>query len=44
MGRSFCGDFEILPNEQVLPMVGSFIFLGPKLLPGFLIKINIKEL
>ena len=30
-------------NEQVLPMVGNFIFVRPELLPGFLIKLNIKN-
>jgi hypothetical protein len=29
--------------EQVLPMVGNFIFVRPELLPGFLIKLNIKN-
>ena len=33
----------IAPNEQVLPMVGNFIFARPELLPGFLIKLNIKN-
>ena len=30
-------------NGQVLPMVGNFIFVRPELLPGFLIKLNIKN-
>jgi hypothetical protein len=30
-------------NEQVLPMVGNFIFVRPELLPGFLIKLNSKS-
>jgi hypothetical protein len=28
---------------QVLPMVGNFIFVRQELLPGFLIKVNIKN-
>jgi hypothetical protein len=34
---------QIAPNEQVLPMVGNFIFVRLELLPGFLIKLNIKN-
>ena len=34
---------RIAANEQVLPMVGNFIFVRPELLPGFLIKLNIKN-
>jgi hypothetical protein len=30
-------------NEQVLPMVGNFIFVRPELPLGFLIKININH-
>ena len=30
-------------DEQVLPMVGNFIFVRPELLPSFLIKLNIKN-
>lgn len=30
-------------SGQVLPMVGNFIFVRPELLPGFLIKLNIKN-
>ena len=30
-------------NGQVLPMVGDFIFVRPEPLPGFLIKINVKN-
>jgi hypothetical protein len=30
-------------NEQVLPMVGNFIFVRQELLVGFLIKLNIKN-
>ena len=40
------GIFEpntIADNEQVLPMVGNFIFVRPEPLPGFLIKLNIKN-
>jgi hypothetical protein len=35
--------FSIADNEQVLPMVGNFIFVCPELLLGFLIKLNIKN-
>ena len=35
--------FKVAHNEQVLPMVGNFIFVRPELLPGFLIKLNIKN-
>jgi hypothetical protein len=34
---------SIAGNEQVLPMVGNFIFVRPKPLPGFLVKLNIKN-
>jgi hypothetical protein len=30
-------------NGQVLPMVENFIFFRPEPLPGFLIKLNIKN-
>jgi hypothetical protein len=33
----------IAGNGQVLQMVGNFIFVRPELLPGFLIKLNIKN-
>ena len=36
-------DFGYLVSEQVLPMVGNFIFVRPEPLPGFLIKLNIKN-
>jgi hypothetical protein len=32
---------RVAGNEQVLPMVGNFIFVRPELLPVFLIKLNI---
>ena len=34
---------RLAPNEQVLPMVGNFIFVRSEPLPGFLIKLNIKN-
>ena len=34
---------RVTHNGQVLPMVGNFIFVRPELLPGFLIKLNIKN-
>jgi hypothetical protein len=35
---------RVAHNGQVLPMVGNFIFVRPELLPGFLIKLNVKNL
>jgi hypothetical protein len=35
--------FKVAANGQVLPMVGNYIFVRPELLPGFLIKLNIKN-
>jgi hypothetical protein len=35
--------FSMTGNGQVLPTVGNFIFVRPELLPGFLIKLNIKN-
>jgi hypothetical protein len=32
----FWNKFDRRANEQVLPMVGNFIFVRPVLLPGFL--------
>jgi hypothetical protein len=37
------GRCMLTTNGQVLPMVGSFIFVRPELLPGFLIKLNVKN-
>jgi hypothetical protein len=34
---------RVATNEQVLPMVGNFIFVRSELLPGFLIKLIIKS-
>jgi hypothetical protein len=40
---SVVSSFRLACNEQVLPMVGNFIFVRPEPLPGFLIKLNIKN-
>jgi hypothetical protein len=37
------GWLPFLSIEQVLPMVGNFVFVRPELPPGFLIKLNIKN-
>jgi hypothetical protein len=40
---SLFGSVLIAAYGQVLPMVGNFMFVRPELLPGFLIKLNIKN-
>ncbi len=44
--EAFCKrlfDVTVKANGQVLPMVKNFVFGRPELLPGFLIKLNIKN-